>query len=151
MTPPGGNACILLAEDNPDDEALTRRALRLRGVSEDRLVVVHDGAAALDALLGKGDHAARGPLRPMALLVDLQLPRMDGLEVLQAVRADRTLSGLPVVMLTASKDERFIVRGYHLGASAYVHKSVDFTEFLDAMGLIARYWLAPAPPQEGAP
>jgi two-component system response regulator len=132
---------ILLVEDNPDDETLTVRALRRANVSNG-IVVARDGVDALDYLFGTGSHAGRDPRElPQVMLLDLKLPRIDGLEVLQRVRADERTRLLPVVILTSSNEERDRIDGYRLGANSYVQKPVGFTEFVDAVGRLGLYWL----------
>jgi CheY-like chemotaxis protein len=139
---------ILLVEDNPDDEALTRRALAKNNITNE-LVVAHDGVEALDFLLGTGPHAGRDTRdTPQVVLLDLKLPRVDGLEVLRRLRADDRTRLLPVVILTSSKEERDLVNGYSLGANSYVRKPVDFNQFLEAARQLGLYWLLlnePAP------
>ena len=132
---------LLLIEDNPSDEKLTVRALRKSGIA-DEIVVVRDGAEALDWLFGTGAHAARSPASlPALVLLDLKLPRIDGLEVLRRVRADERTHFVPIVILTASKEEEDLVRSYALGANAYVRKPVDFREFAEAARTIEHFWL----------
>lgn len=132
---------ILLVEDNPDDEALTLRALRRANVGND-IVVARDGVEALDYLFGTGSHAGRDTRElPQVMLLDLKLPRIDGLEVLRRVRADEHTRVLPVVILTSSNEERDRIDGYTLGANSYVRKPVDFNEFVDAVRQLGLYWL----------
>jgi two-component system response regulator len=128
---------ILLVEDNPDDELLTLRALRANNLGN-HVEVARDGAQALDYLLGEG-HAAR-PL-PELCLLDLKLPKIDGLEVLQRLRANPRTRGLPVVVLTSSREEQDIITSYELGANSYVRKPVDFEQFLEAVRQLGLYWL----------
>lgn len=130
MTP----SIIALVEDNPDDEALTLRALKKNGIAND-IVVLRDGVEAVDFL-----RAADKPL-PQLILLDLKLPRMDGLEVLRALRANRRTQLLPIVILTSSKEERDLVEGYRLGANSYVRKPVDFNQFTEAVRQLGLYWL----------
>jgi two-component system response regulator len=142
---------ILLVEDNPDDEALTLRALKRHNIGNP-VVVARDGVEALDYLLGTGAHAGRDPSKlPQVMLLDLKLPRLDGLEVLRRVRADARTRLLPVVILTSSKEESDVVRGYDLGANSYVRKPVDFNEFLESVRQLGLYWLIlnEAPPRVG--
>jgi two-component system, response regulator len=142
---------ILLVEDNPDDEALTMRALRRHNIANP-VVVAHDGVEALDYLFGTGAFAGRDTSQlPQVMLLDLKLPRLDGLEVLRRVRADDRTRRLPVVILTSSREESDLVRGYDLGANSYVRKPVDFTEFLDSVRQLGLYWLIlnEAPPVGG--
>ncbi len=132
---------ILLVEDNPDDEALTRRAFEKNNVGND-LVVVRDGAEALDYLFGTGRYAGRDLARqPQVVLLDLKLPKIDGLEVLRRLRADDRTKMLPVVILTSSNEERDLVSGYSLGANSYVRKPVDFSAFTEAARQLGLYWL----------
>ena len=132
---------ILLVEDNPDDEALTMRALKKNAIANE-VVVVRDGAEALDYLFGTGAYQWRDlRVMPAVVLLDLKLPKVDGLEVLRRVRADERTKVLPVVILTSSKEERDIVNGYALGANSYVRKPVDFTEFTEAVRQLGLYWL----------
>ncbi len=141
---------ILLVEDNADDEALTIRALRRNNVANE-VIVKRDGAEALDYLFARGAHAGRdaGDL-PEVVLLDLKLPKVDGLEVLRQIRADERTALLPVVILTSSGEERDLVEGYRLGANSYVRKPVDFTEFSQAVGQLGLYWLLlnQAPPRK---
>ena len=135
------NSVILLVEDNPDDEMLTLRALRKANVGND-IVVARDGVEALDYLFGTGSHAGRDVRElPHVMLLDLKLPRIDGLEVLRRVRADDRTRVLPVVILTSSNEEPDRTKGYRLGANSYVRKPVDFTEFVDAVRQLGLYWL----------
>jgi CheY-like chemotaxis protein len=132
---------ILLVEDNPDDENLTRRALDKNNIRND-LVVAHDGVEAVEFLFGKGAYEGRDlSLMPQLILLDLKLPRMDGLEVLEAIRADSRTKLLPVVILTTSNEETDRIRGYGLGANSYVRKPVDFNEFMSAVKQLGLYWL----------
>lgn len=132
---------ILLVEDNPDDEALTLRALRKNNIGNE-VVVARDGAEALDYLFGKGRYAGRDPTeRPTVVLLDLKLPKVDGLEVLKAVRGDLRTQLVPVVILTSSKEEQDLVDGYRLGANSYVRKPVNFDDFVDATKQLGLYWL----------
>lgn len=128
---------ILLVEDNPDDEALTLRALRKANVMNP-VVVAHDGVEALEYLLGAGS-AARA--LPQLVLLDLKLPRIDGLEVLKRVRTDERTRLLPVVILTSSNEEEDRLAGYSLGANSYVRKPVDFGQFTEAVRQLGLYWL----------
>lgn len=132
---------ILLVEDNPDDEALTRRALAKNRIGNP-VVVARDGVEALDILFATGAHAARSgaPLPALALL-DLKLPRIDGLAVLRRIRADHRTRALPVVVLTTSKEPQDIVSAYASGANSYIRKPVDFDLFIQAVGQIGLYWL----------
>jgi two-component system response regulator len=132
---------ILLVEDNPSDEALTLRALRKNNISS-TVVVKRDGAEALDYLQAPqgGADRAFAPL-PQLILLDLNLPKIDGLEVLRRIRADARTRLLPVVILTSSREDTDMVRGYGLGANGYVCKPVDFVQFADAVRQIGLYWL----------
>ncbi|KQV94911.1 MULTISPECIES: response regulator [unclassified Roseateles] len=133
---------ILLVEDNPDDVALTLRAFK-RSHLMNPLVVARDGVEALDFLFARGAHAHRAEAAlPTLIILDLKLPRLDGLGVLKAMRADPRTALLPAVILTSSKEEQDIVSGYKLGANSYVRKPVDFTEFLEAVKVLGIYWLA---------
>jgi two-component system response regulator len=132
---------ILLVEDNPDDEALTRRALKKNNILND-LVVAHDGAEALDYLYGTGSHAGRdASMLPQVVLLDLKLPKVDGLEVLRRIRADEHTRLLPVVILTSSNEDQDLLNSYSLGANSYVRKPVDFNQFMDAVRQLGLYWL----------
>lgn len=132
---------ILLVEDNPDDEALTLRALRKNNILNE-VVVARDGAAALDYLFGEGGHAERDTsVMPGLILLDLKLPKVDGLEVLEHIRADDRTRLLPVVILTSSKEEQDLIDGYNLGANSYIRKPVDFVQFTEAIRLLGLYWL----------
>ncbi len=128
---------ILLVEDNPDDEALTLRALRKANVGND-ILIARDGAEALDQLLGE---RANGQPMPQVVLLDLKLPKVDGLEVLRRLRADPRTKLLPVVILTSSNEEQDRIAGYQLGANSYVRKPVDFAQFADAVRQLGLYWL----------
>jgi two-component system, response regulator len=132
---------ILLVEDNPDDEALTLRALKKNGI-QNQVVVARDGAQALDYLFGTGEQKECGPgPSPQLVLLDLKLPRVDGLEVLRRIRADERTRLLPVVILTSSKEQRDLVEGYGRGANSYIRKPVDFGQFVEAVRQLGLYWL----------
>jgi two-component system response regulator len=132
---------ILLVEDNPDDEALTLRALRNNNITNE-VIVAHDGVEALDYLFGTGPHAARDTsVVPEVVLLDLKLPKIDGLEVLRRIRADGRTRLLPVVILTSSVEEQDRLQGYGLGANSYVRKPVSFGQFVDAVRQLGLYWL----------
>ncbi len=130
---------ILLVEDNPDDVALTLRALKSHNITND-VVVAQDGAQALDLLFGAKAAALGGEL-PAVVLLDLKLPKVNGMEVLQRIRADDRTRLLPVVILTSSDEERDVIEGYSLGANSYVRKPVDFVEFTQAAKQLGLYWL----------
>jgi CheY-like chemotaxis protein len=135
------NKVILLVEDNASDEKLTVLAFKKCGVSNE-VVVERDGAAALDYLFGTGKHAGRDTsLLPTVVLLDLKLPKVDGHEVLRRLRGDDRTKLLPVVVLTASKEEEDIFRSYALGANAYVRKPVEFAEFVEAAKTLGLFWL----------
>ena len=132
---------ILVVEDNPIDEALTLRALKKSNVAND-VVVVRDGVEALDYLFGTGTHEGRDPLvMPQMVLLDLKLPKVDGLEVLKKLRADERTRRLPVVVFTSSSEEEDIIKSYNLGANSYVRKPVGFDQFLEATKQLGIYWL----------
>ncbi len=132
---------ILLVEDDPDDERLTIRGLRKAGIANP-IAVAHNGAEALEWLHGTGSHAGRDAAAPPAVvLLDLKLPKVDGLEVLRRVRAEERFHGLPVVVLTSSAEERDVVESYRLGANSYVRKPVQFGEFAEAVRQLGLYWL----------
>jgi two-component system, response regulator len=132
---------ILLVEDNPDDIELTLRAFRISNVAN-QVVVVHDGVEALDYLFATGSHAGRdAEALPHVVLLDLQLPRLDGLQVLERVRAHPKTKLLPIVILTSSTEDRDLVKAYTLGANSYVRKPVDFQEFVEAVRQLGLYWL----------
>jgi two-component system response regulator len=132
---------ILLVEDNDDDVALTLRAFK-RSHLMNPVVVVRDGVEALDFLFARGAHEGRGAAPPTLVILDLKLPKLDGLGVLKAMRADQRTALLPTVILTSSKEEQDVVAGYALGANSYVRKPVDFAEFLEAVKVLGIYWLA---------
>jgi two-component system response regulator len=132
---------ILLVEDNPDDEELTLRALKKNNITN-KVVVAHDGAEALDYLFGSGTYSGRDTsILPQVVLLDLKLPKIDGLEVLRSLRADQRTRLLPVVILTSSNEEQDRLRGYGLGANSYVRKPVDFVQFSEAVRQLGLYWL----------
>jgi two-component system response regulator len=130
---------ILLVEDNPDDVALTLRALKTHNITND-VIVAQDGVKALAYLFGAPGSAAVEEL-PAVVLLDLNLPRVNGMEVLQRIRADERTRLLPVVILTSSDEERDVMDGYSLGANSYVRKPVDFVEFTEAARQLGLYWL----------
>ena len=132
---------ILLVEDNADDVALTLRAFKRSHVMN-TIAVARDGIEALDYLFGRDAHADRaGAPLPTLIILDLKLPKLDGLGVLKAIRADERTRLLPVVILTSSKEEQDLISGYSLGANSYVRKPVDFAEFLEAAKQLGIYWL----------
>jgi two-component system response regulator len=132
---------ILLVEDNPDDVELTRRALKKNNIVNE-LVVAGDGVEAVDYLFCSGKYAGREPdVLPTVVLLDLKLPKLDGLEVLRRIRDDERTKYLPVVILTSSKEERDLVNGYKLGANSYIRKPVDFIQFTSAVENLGLYWL----------
>ncbi|MEK6607975.1 MAG: response regulator [Myxococcota bacterium] len=144
---------ILLVEDNPDDVELTLRAFKKNNITN-AVVVARDGIEALDYLFATGAHAGRdvGAL-PQVVLLDLKLPRLDGLEVLRRIRADARTRILPVVILTSSTEDHDLVNGYSFGANSYVRKPVDFAEFVEAARQLGLYWLLlnRAPPRTPQP
>lgn len=134
---------ILLVEDNPDDEALTLRAFNKNNI-RNRVVVARDGIEALDYLMGKNkdtNESVLPDILPELVLLDIKLPKLDGLEVLQRIRNNERTKHLPVVILTSSKEEQDILESYRLGANSYVRKPVDFSQFLDAVRQLGLYWL----------
>jgi two-component system response regulator len=142
------NKAILLVEDNPDDELLALRALRKNGVAGD-VVVARDGVEALDYLFATGEHAGRdASLVPRLILLDLNLPKISGLEVLGRLRSDERTRLLPVVILSSSGEQRDMLDGYGLGANSYVRKPVNFAQFVRAVEQLKLYWLVlnEAPP-----
>ena len=135
------NRIILLVEDNPDDAELTIMAFERAKVANE-IVVVRDGAEALDYLFVRGTHATRdATITPELVLLDLNLPKIGGLDVLRQLRGDPRTKSLPVVILTSSKEERDLIAGYDLGANSFVRKPVDFTEFTKAAEHLGMYWL----------
>ena len=132
---------ILLVEDNPDDVQLTLRALKKSKIMNE-VVVAQDGVEALDYLFGTGKYAGRDTnAKPQVVLLDLKMPKMDGLEVLQRIRKDERTRILPVVVLTTSSEDRDRVESYKLGANSYIRKPVDFNQFADAVQQLGLYWL----------
>ncbi len=132
---------ILLVEDNPDDEELTLRALRQNNIMN-KVDVVRDGVEALDYLFCQGAHKTRNPSqKPAIVMLDLKLPKVDGLEVLRRLRSNESTRLMPVVILTSSKEEQDLITGYSLGANSYIRKPVDFKQFVSAVGQIGLYWL----------
>lgn len=140
---------ILLVEDNPDDVELTLRALKKNNILNE-VAVARDGAEALDYLFGKGGYASRDmAVMPAVILLDLKLPRIDGLEVLQRIRSEERTKFLPVVILTSSKEEKDRMNGYKLGANSYIRKPVDFNQFIEAVRQLGLYWLILNEPPPG--
>ena len=132
---------ILLVEDNPDDEALAIRALRKNRIANE-VIVARDGAEALDYLFGTGKYCDRDTsIMPQIILLDLKLPKIDGLEVLRQIRANETTRLLPVAILTSSKEEKDLIEGYRLGANSYIRKPVDFNQFSESVLQLGLYWL----------
>ena len=142
---------ILLVEDNPDDVELTMMALKENNIAN-RIDVVTDGAEALDYLFCRGKYKGRGyEAMPAVVLLDLRLPKLDGLEVLKRIRENESTKLTPVVILTSSKEEKDLVNGYKLGANSYIQKPVDFKQFTEAVRNLGLYWLVlNEPPPEGA-
>jgi DNA-binding response OmpR family regulator len=135
------NKIILLVEDNPDDEALTLRALKKNNISN-QVIVARDGAEALEYLFGTGQYSGRDAnLTPQVVLLDLKLPKVEGLEVLRRMRANESTKLLPVVILTSSNEEQDRINGYDSGANSYVRKPVDFNQFIEAVRQLGLYWL----------
>lgn len=135
------NSPILLVEDNADDEVLTLRALKKNNITN-QVIVAHDGAEALDYLFGTGEYKGRDTsILPEVVLLDLKLPKIDGLGVLERIRADKRTKLLPIVILTSSNEEQDRLRGYDLGANSYVRKPVDFAQFIEAVRNLGLYWL----------
>ena len=141
---------ILLVEDNPSDVALTQRALSKSRVANE-MIVAEDGQEALEYLFGTGNHLGRDVTEtPALILLDLKLPRVDGLQVLRQIRADERTRRVPVVILTTSKEEQDVAQSYDLGANSYIRKPVDFTQFVEAIQHMGLYWLVmnePPPPK----
>jgi two-component system, response regulator len=136
-----GQRAIMLVEDNPMDEELTLRAFQKSGIANP-VVVARDGVEALDYLFARQKHAGRDPnTMPQVILLDLKLPKMDGLEVLRTLRGDDRTKLLPVVVMTSSREEQDLVRSYDLGANSYVRKPVDFAQFVEAVRQLGLYWL----------
>ena len=132
---------ILLVEDRPDDVELTLRAFEKSNIANE-IVVVWDGQEARDYLFATGAHAGRDPsLMPAVVLLDLKLPKVEGLDVLGRLRADGRTRRLPIVMLTSSNEEQDVVRSYDLGANSFVRKPVDFAQFIEAARQLGLYWL----------
>jgi len=142
---------IVLAEDNANDVELTLNALRENHIVNE-IVVVRDGAEALDYLHKRNRFAGRAGANPALVLLDLKMPKVDGIEVLRQIKADSSLKSIPVVMLTSSREEQDLVRSYELGVNAYVVKPVGFHEFIDAVKLLGGFWavINEPPPQRTA-
>jgi two-component system, response regulator len=135
------NKTILLVEDNPDDVMMTMRALKKSNILNE-IVVARDGVEALDYLFGTGLYEGRDTnIKPQVVLLDLKMPRMDGIEVLQRMRADERTQLLPVVVLTTSNEEKDVIESYKIGANSYVRKPVDFSQFAEAVHQLGLYWL----------
>ena len=131
---------ILLVEDNPDEEALTLRAIRKNGIAGE-IAVARDGVEALDILFGTGPCEQRGPLTPQVVLLDVNLPKLSGLEVLRRIRAEPATRLVPVVMLSSSREEKDMLKGYQNGCNSYVRKPINFDEFIETSSQLCRYWL----------
>ena len=146
------SSVILLVEDNPDDEALTLRALRQHRTVDD-IVVAHDGAEALEYLFATGAYAGRdAQVMPRLVLLDIKVPKVDGLEVLRRMRENARTRLIPVVVLTASQEEQDLLKSYNFGANSYVCKPVDWVRFSEAVGHLGLYWLRlnePTPERAG--
>ena len=148
-----GDKIILLVEDNADDEALTLRALKKNNI-QNEVVVARDGAEALDYFFGTGAYAGRDlTLMPTVTLLDLKLPKVDGLEILRRIRTHERTKLLSVVILTSSKEEQDLINGYSLGANSYIRKPVDFAQFTEAIRELGLYWLVlnEPPPRRETP
>jgi CheY-like chemotaxis protein len=140
---------ILLVEDNPKDLELTLLALEKSNLAND-VVTVRDGVEALDYLFRRGQYAGRSEGNPAVVLLDLKLPRVDGIQVLEAIKKDESVRSVPVVMLTASREEKDLIRSYSLGANAYVVKPVAFKDFLDAIQDLGVFWAVLNEPPPGS-
>lgn len=143
---------ILLVEDNPDDVTLTLRAFKKNNILNE-VVVANDGVEAVDYLFGTGKYAGRDTsILPTIVLLDLKLPRMDGMEVLRRIRSDERTKLVPVVILTSSKEEQDVINGYKSGCNSYIRKPVDFNQFMEAVKQLGIYWLLvnePPPSKRG--
>jgi CheY-like chemotaxis protein len=141
---------ILFAEDNPKDVELTLEALADNNLAN-RVEVVRDGVEAMEYLRREGKYKLRSPGNPAVAILDIKMPRMDGLEVLRAIRSDPALKMIPVVMLTSSREEQDLIRSYELGINAYVVKPVKFSEFIEAVKHLGVFWaiLNERPPERG--
>jgi two-component system response regulator len=143
------NQTILLVEDDPGDEALTLRALRINNIGNE-IIVVRDGAEALDFLFCRNTFVNRDPqVLPALILLDIKLPKIDGLEVLRRVRAEKRTQSIPIILLSSSNERKDVIEGYTSGANSYVRKPVNFTQFIEAIQQLGFYWLAlnEAPPR----
>lgn len=135
------NKTILLVEDNLDDVELTLHAFRINNIKNE-VIVANDGVAALDFLFGTGKYAGRDlSVMPALILLDINLPKLDGLEVLKTIRSNPLTQCIPVVILTSSKEEQDVIEGYRLGVNSYVRKPVDFIQFTQAVKSLGLYWL----------
>jgi CheY-like chemotaxis protein len=130
---------ILLAEDNPNDVELTLTALHTLNLANE-IIVVHNGAEVLDFLHRRGEFAQRADVLPAVILLDLKMPRVDGLEALRQIRSDANTRTIPIVILTSSREENDLVKGYELGANSYVVKPVDFDQFISAVSQLGVFW-----------
>ena len=143
------NKVILLVEDNSDDVTLTLRALKQNNIMNE-VVVAWDGVEGFEYLTGTGAYQGRNPSdQPAVILLDLKLPKLDGLELLRKVRADERIRLLPVVILTSSSEQKDLIAGYELGANAYVRKPVDFDQFAEAVRQLGLFWLVVNEPPIG--
>jgi len=132
---------ILLVEDNEDDEILTIQALKDNNI-RNKVIVAHNGVEALDYLFGTGQYKGRDvTILPQVILLDIKLPKIDGLQVLEKIRASESTKLLPVIILTSSKEEKDMIKGYSLGANSYIRKPVDFEQFIEAVKQLSLYWL----------
>ena len=131
---------VLLVEDDPDDVELTLHTFTEARITNP-IYVVRDGQEALDYIFCQGDHAERQNVPPRLILLDLKLPKIGGLQVLKAIKADPRTKGIPVVILTSSREERDLIEGYHLGANSYIQKPVDFAQFQKTIREMGYYWL----------
>lgn len=132
---------ILLVEDNPNDRELTIRALKKHGVAS-RIVTVHDGAEAIDFLFGRGAYSQREVIhRPALVLLDLKLPKVDGIEVLRTIKSDELTKTIPVVVLTSSKENSDVRQCYQMGVNSYIVKPVEFSDFSETVGQLGLYWM----------
>lgn len=132
---------ILLVEDNPNDVELTLRALKKHNLAN-RVYVVKDGAEAIDFIFGKGEYAGRDPHHnPKVILLDLKLPKVDGLEVLRRVKSDEQTRTIPVVILTSSREEQDLIESYKLGVNSYITKPLEFEGFIKSVADVGLYWL----------